>query len=81
MGQWLLQRRNIINFYVVAELFVPFLKFRHSRFGRKHPLKIFPGSCIAISSMKMWNIHIMIITHKLKELHEVYVVLMTPFND
>lgn len=31
MGQWLLQRRNIINFYVVAELFVTSLKFRHSR--------------------------------------------------
>lgn len=40
-------------------------------FGRKHPLKIFPGSCIATSSMKMWNIHIMIIKHKFKELHEV----------
>lgn len=50
-------------------------------FERKHPLKIFPGFCIATSSMKMWNIHIMIIKHKLKELHEVYVVLMTPFNN
>lgn len=50
-------------------------------FGCKYFFKIFFGFCIVILFMKMWNIYIMIIKYKLKELYEVYVVLMILFNN